>query len=228
MCAGAAHCVLCGDVVRSVAGTVLGDIKAEKRDDDVQQLDSEDDLAQLDDDFDDIVLDQHLWRRSHEAVATTRLKGDLESLEMRFGTDQYVNNEVLTHSAPDYVILDKGTTDRLPVNLMYGGKGTIKVGVHHSSGGTSWRVKISWKDLHSIDFTTPTSVTIETTMPFEILAQPQSKGVYKKNIDDTGVGGNLQHTAHLTITFQNPEDSQRFKSGLETMGTPGMLASAQV
>jgi hypothetical protein len=118
------------------------------------------------------------------------------------------------------------TQGRLPINLLYGGLGTIKIGVEHSSGGCSWRFKIAWEDVHSIKFDGKGHVILETTRPMEILAQPRSKGRHMTHIDGTGVGANLRFVAHVKIGFQSSVDLNKFKSGLEAMGKPGMLSAA--
>ena len=148
------------------------------------------------------------------------MKKELSAFDLRFGTSLYRNPAVLIHAAPEYVQMGKGTTGHLPVELLYGGVVTIKVGIQDSSGGTSWRMKVKWSDVHSIAFG-ENAVTIETTTPIEILSQRCSKGRYLGDIGGVVVGQNLLHVAHVTITFQSTNDLGTFKSGLQAMGTPG-------
>ena len=190
--------------------------------------DDDDDVVEpeVDDDTEIISNLQQLWRREIATLEVQRLQITLNALELRFGTDEYVNPPVMSYCTPERAYLGKGTVGRIPIDLMYGGHGTIKVGVEHSSGGTSWRVKMGWRSVHSISFT-PTTVTIETTDPMIVLAQPRSKGKHMTQIDGIPVGTNLQHAAHISITFQSEEDLDKFRNGLEALGTPGMLSSAQ-
>ena len=211
---------------------------------------TEDVNIESDDDADELIEEQLIWRMNSEHVESLQLKKPIDLVSVSFGTTFYEITRVLTYSAPVSASLGKGTTGtyliynskyihsvnthihmlthnagRLPISLLYGGLGTIKIGVENSSGGCSWRFKIGWEHIHCIKFDGTTCV-LETTQPMDIMAQPMSKGKHMTHVDGSEVGTNLRFVAHVIMKFQSAIDVKKFTSGLEAMGKPGMLSAA--